>query len=174
MRKLVRPCLYIIGGIALVLYGPSVLVFVTWLFILGSATPPSDAEMLANFHENRQAFETVAALVKDTPIDISIASRNDRPLDSLDIVSRTLVQAHVTGVSQSAYGADMEPGLRFDYWAFGLTGGTTKFYVYGYPHPPTPVVSDLDAFPANAPLERHWRAYRHIEGLWYLGMDHEP
>jgi hypothetical protein len=125
--------------------------------------------MLENFHKHRLAFETAVTLIDGRAIDIFV----DRPAQNPDALTRSLLEAEVRSVRQSAYGADLEPGIRFTYWSFGILGGTTKIYLYSPTKAPTPLVGDLDAFHAARPAEKRWVAYRAIAGDWYLGLEHD-
>lgn len=164
----VKPALFLALGAVAVWHGRAIVAIAMWAIVLGWPFPPGDAVMVEHFHKHREAFEAAAMLAKDSAMDVESESAG-----LPDPLTGALRSAGLTGVSQSAYPPAFA-GVRFWYWSYGLTDGTAKFYVYASPHPPAPLVGDLDAFYDAADSSKRWEAYRHIEGPWYLGMEHEP
>ncbi len=139
--------------------------------------PPSDQQMLANFHQHRTTFNQLVRMAQADKGLTRIGDDWTIPDDPLSVgatPSRIAQYRKLFGVAgtTSGFGADAE-SVEFYYWGHGsaISSDTDKGYIYAK-KPPTPILPSLEGCHPNG--ENLTFAYRHIEGNWYLYYKYLP
>ncbi|GEM_PF-2945990 len=154
--RMIKFIAYAIGTVALAAAAWVAIFMAIFLFSLGWHDPPSDAEMMARFRQEREVFTRLLAL-------------RDRPDDDGEV--RALIAR--IGASHRAYG---DPGVTVVYDASWYAGsGWAKMYAY-VPRADLSwtVVPDLDAGFQAMDRNTPWRAERLLDGGWVLRLDYAP
>ena len=155
--------------VALVLWG-----------VANTGQPPSDAELLQNFARHRSTFDELARMAS---ADSGLLRVDDNwtlpqnPLSagvSYERVSKYRAMLRSVGVPRGFQSREGGQQIDFLFWLMGsaLSSDTTKGYSY-LQKAPRGLLDNLDdCGPINE--QRGVRAYRQIEGNWYLFYEYLP
>ena len=142
----------------------------------GEATRPSDAALIANFQAHRTQVEILMSMMRADKVLWRVDDTRTGPADpaSVGINPQCIAEYRrilaAIGYPRGFYYFPDSGRVEFVAWAVGLAvSGASKIVVYN-PEQSTPLVADLDTYRPQ-PGQRSIRAYRHIEGLWYLEFD---
>jgi hypothetical protein len=148
-----------------------------------SSRPPKEAQVIANFHVHRAAFERLRDMLEaDQPVGriaewgiepaaepwrAAIPPEGDFPVGRYNEYLALLKEI-------GGYGAFRERGkppvpVGIDVWGSGWASDTRHIAVCWLNKPPSNQVSSLDTF-YQTPKPRS-PVFRHIDGNWYLWAD---
>jgi hypothetical protein len=125
--------------------------------------PPSDNEMISDFHKHKQEFVALLEMYQTDP--------------TLEVHAPDLESEDVSGPRLKEYldlrkrlgllepiGLGQDGGVEFTTSGYGFMNGWAMGYVYSI-GPLAPLVENISE---SEPTEEWGRLYRHIEGDWYL------
>jgi hypothetical protein len=142
----------------------------------GQAKHKSDEDLIANFRNHRKDFEQLRAMgTADTNL-VRVDMRYMDPEDlrsagvSADRIAEYRKLFRRAGCPQGLLSSPRRAGIWFLASAHGLLNrGSSKGYCYATKPPPVIVTNTANYRPPNG---EGYEIYRHIEGSWYLFLEH--
>ncbi len=141
--------------------------------------PPSDQQLISNFNRHRSAFDTLAQMSstnkKLTRVDYGWTEPSDPKTIGVSParIGRYRQLLDSVNVHRGFEASDEGAEIDYLYWATGsaISSDTDKGYAY-LTTPPKQMLSSLD--PCRPDEKNGVKAYRHIQGPWYLYYDYLP